>query len=101
MTERVTAGESFSLTYDVGSNGEVYSARVHDPQGRDMECTVTENAPNVTVSVACDAWTSDQRGLGRVEIKREDTKNIVKRDVFRVMGGLSVEPRGSDYGWRY
>ena len=48
---RVTAGEAFSLTYDVGSSGETYTAEITDAVGRVMDSTVSESAPNVTVSV--------------------------------------------------
>jgi hypothetical protein len=94
---RVTAGEAFALVYDVASSGETYTATVIDPQGRRMDSTVTESAPNVTVTVAYDAWNGGQAGHGRVEIRREDTKAIVKRDRFRVLGGLNVSQQITDY----
>lgn len=95
---RVTAGETFALTYDVSSNGETYTAKVLDPQGQEMDCTVSESAPDVTVTVTYDNWHSDQRGWGRIEIMRDDTKAVVKRDRFRVMGGLTVSQH-DDYPW--
>jgi len=97
---RVTAGETFSLTYDVGSSGEAYSAWVNDPLGRKMDATVAEAAPNVTVTVDYQQWRDGQSGWGQVEIRREDTKAIVKRDRFRVMSGLRADDMLTDYGVR-
>lgn len=94
---RVTAGETFSLTYNVSSSGETYTARVIDPLGREIKNTTAESAPNVTVTVDYQNWKDGQSGWGHVEIRREDTKAIVKRDRFRVMGGLRVDDLLTDY----
>lgn len=91
---RVTAGDSFSFTYDVGSSGEPYTAKVTDAQGRYMTATTSESAPNVTVSVDEGQWVDGASGHGWLEIRREDTNAVVKRDRFRIMGGLSA---GRDY----
>jgi len=95
---RVTAGETFSLTYDVASSGETYTARVIDAVGKRMDCTVSESSPNVTVSVDWQQWRNGQGGFGHVEIRREDTKAIVKRDRFRIMEGLRASELMTDYG---
>ena len=97
---RVTAGETFSLTYDVGSSGESYTARVIDAYGREMDSTVSESAPNVTVTVNYQQWRDGQAGWGHLEIRREDTKAIVKRDRFRIMAGLRADDLLTDYGAR-
>lgn len=94
---RVTAGETFSLTYDVSSAGETYTARVTDALGRILTSTVSESTPNVTVSVNYQQWKDGQSGIGHVEIRREDTKAIVKRDRFRIMGGLRADEFADDY----
>lgn len=97
---RVTAGETFSLTYNVGASGETHSARVTDASGHNMTATITEVAPSVTVSVDYRQWKDGQAGWGHVEIRREDTKAIVQRDRFRIMAGLHAEGSGfSDYAW--
>ena len=94
---RVTAGETFSLTYDVSSAGETYTARVTDALGRALTSTVLESAPDVTVTVSHQQWRDGQSGTGHVEIRREDTKAIVKRDRFRIMGGLRADEFVTDY----
>jgi hypothetical protein len=97
--DRVTAGETFSLTYNVGSNGETYTACVTDAMGRRMTATTAEATPNVTVTVSYDQWRGGPSGWGRVEIRRQDTQTIVKRDRFRIMGGVSAEGGlTGDYG---
>ncbi len=98
---RVTAGEAIALTYDVGSAGEPYEARITDALGNYLDNAVTESAPNVTVSVAADEWQNGASGWGHVEIRRADTQAVVKRDRFRIMGGLEPGYTGlrTDYGW--
>jgi len=98
---RVTAGEAVSFTYDVGSNGESYTARITDALGNYLDNTVTEVAPNVTVSVAAEEWQNGMSGWGHVEIMRADTESVVKRDRFRILGGLEPGYSGlrTDYGW--
>lgn len=88
---RVTAGDSFSLTYNVGSAGETYTAKVTDARGRYMDATTSESTPNVTVSVDEGQWVDGLSGHGWIEIRREDTNAVVKRDRFRIMGGLYAD----------
>jgi len=99
---RVYAGADVSLTYDVGSAGEAYTAKFVDAKNRYLKTTVTESAPNVTITVGNDQWSDGSTGRGRVEIIKDvsGVKTVVKSERVLIMPGLEADYLGSggDYG---
>lgn len=97
--QRLIAGNTASLTYDVGASGETYTANLTDALGRYMTATVATSDPNVIVTVSANNWSNGRSGHGRIEITNTSTGSIVINERVRIMAGIGVERTGfSDYG---
>lgn len=95
----VTAGETITVTRDVGATGsETFQAFARDQRNKTMDASVTASAPNITVTVDGSEWQSDAAGYGRIEVMNTATKAVVLSEEFRVFRGLSTSNQVRDYG---
>lgn len=97
--KRLTAGDTASLTYDVGASGDTYTAELTDALGRYLKVTTTTSDSNVIVTVSANSWPNGRSGHGRIQITNTATGSIVINERVRIMAGIGVERKGfSDYG---